>query len=193
MARSLRRHFLAALSLAILLGGLVAAYFAAQASTGTIRATPRADTVQKGPVPGTFGNHWTSLPDPPVPTTGPPNTCGMWSAQNSPQAEAIQSMHGIIQSCMLIGDDWVVTTEGGPGSQLGVFDCSPTDTTCLNGWHTKNLTAFTWQTPPPAVTFLKIVWVQGDTLTLLSNDGEWTYNVSTGTWARFQCSCGEAP
>ncbi len=194
MARSFRRLSLPALILAILLGGLVAAYLVAHASAGTIRAAPRADTVQKGPVPGTFGNHWTSVPDPPLPTSGPANTCGMWAAQNSSEAEAVQSTHGTIESCQLVGNDWVVTTQGGPGSQIGILDCSPTDATCMNGWDAKNLTAFTWQTPPPSVTFLQVVWVQGPTLTMLTNDGQWTYDIDTATWARMPCSgCGQAP
>jgi hypothetical protein len=191
MTRSVRRLPLVGLILSLLAAGIIAAYFLMQAGVGTVRAANQANTVQKGPRPGTYGNHWTSLPDPPLPTSGPPNICGMWSAQTSADALAVQAAHGTIQSCQLIGDTWVVTTEGGPGSQIGELDCSPADSTCMNGWDAKNLMAFTWVTPPPPITFIKIVLIQGDTIAMITNDGQWTFDIDTGTWARMSMTFGE--
>lgn len=160
----------------------------AEAAVGTGHATTQVDSVQKGPVAGTFGNKWASLPRPPLPKSGPANICGPWSAANSRQAEAIQSTHGTIESCQLVGDDWVVTTRTASGTQIGWLDCSSTDSTCMNGWDAKSLTQFTWQSPPSSITFMRIAAVQGNSLTMLTNDGQWTFNVGTtaktATWAQ---------
>jgi hypothetical protein len=185
--KRLRRLPLSGLVLSISVAGLLTAYFAAEASAGTVRATTQANSVQKGPVAGTYGNHWASLPDPPLPTSGPASMCGPWSAQNSPQAEAIQSAHGIIESCLLVGDDWVVTTQTASGTEIGELACSPADSTCMNGWDAKSLTAFTWQAAPASITFMQIATVQGSSLTMLTNDGQWTFDVgsaATHAWAR---------
>jgi hypothetical protein len=190
MARSFRRLPLAVLIVAIPVAGLLTLHLVARPGTGPVRATSQADTVQKGPVPGTYGNHWTTTPDPPLPTTGPPNECGMWSAQTSADALAVQAAHGTIESCELIGDTWIVTTQGGPGSQIGELGCAPTDTTCMNGWDAKNLTAFTWVVPPPPITFITIVAVQGDTIGMITNNGQWTFDIDTGTWARMSMTFG---
>jgi hypothetical protein len=183
MTRPPWRLPLVGLSLSLLAAGIVAAYFATQAGAGTIHAG-QAKTAQKGPVAGTYGNKRASLPDPPLPTSGPVNTCGTWAAENSAQALAVQGTHGTIQSCELVGHYWIVTTEGSAGAQIGELDCSPAESACMNGWDTKNLTAFAWVTPPPPITFVQVVLVQGDTIALLTNDGQWTFDIDTSTWAR---------
>jgi hypothetical protein len=112
VARSFRRLSLAALIVAIPVAGLLTLYLAGRPGAGPVRAASLADTVQKGPQPGTYG------------------------------------------------------------------------------WDAKNLTAFTWLTPPSPITFIQIVAVVGDTIEMITNNGQWTFDIDTGTWARMSMTFG---
>ena len=142
-------------------------------------------STQKGLPASAYHNTWTSYPNPPLPTAGPPNTCGPWSAADSAQVQAVQSTHGTLDSCLLVDHYWLVTTENVTGpAQIGILNCSPTDSTCMDGWQAKDLTTFAWHTAPPPVTQLKIALVDGHLLTIVTNYGQWTFDLDTATFAR---------
>lgn len=77
--------------------------------------------------------------------------CGAWSAVNSPQALAVRALHGTLDSCQRVGVSWYVTaiSDDRPG-QIGYLVCAETDTTCLDGPTTHDLTRFTWISAPAA-------------------------------------------
>lgn len=143
-----------------------------------LKGLPASDT-------NVYDNTWTSHPNPPLPTSGPPGICGPWSAASSTQVQELRSTHGILNSCLLIDHYWVVTTEGVNGpAQLGVLDCSPTNSACLDGWRDKSFAAFNWYSAPPLVTQLDIALIQGELISMISNDGQWTFDLGTTAFAR---------
>ncbi len=150
---------------------------------GVFRSLNSANTTQKGLPDSAYHNTWSALPDPSLPTSGPPNICGPWSAANSTEVLAIQAMYGTLDSCLLVDHFWVVTTHtASEPAEIGILNCAPTDGTCMNGWQAKDLTTFAWHTAPPSVTQLKIMLVNGHDLTLVSNLGEWTFAIDTATF-----------
>jgi hypothetical protein len=141
----------------------------------------------KGPPLSAYHNRWASYPNPPLPTSGPPGICGPWSAANSAQVRAVQSTHGALDSCQLVDHYWLVTTENVTGTaQIGILDCSPTASTCMDGWRAKNLATFAWHTAPPSVSQLKIYLVEGHLLIMITNEGQWTFDIDTATFARMR-------
>ena len=169
-----------------LAGALTASVFALTHGSA-VQAAPIVRPLHKGPPPSAYHNKWLSHPNPPLPTSGPPGICGPWSAGNSAQVRAIQSTHGVLDSCQLVDHYWLVTTQNVTGpAQIGVLDCSPTASRCMDGWRAKNLAAFSWHTAPPPVTQLKIYLVQGHQLIVLTNDGQWTFDIDTATFARMK-------
>jgi hypothetical protein len=190
MASLIRRLPLAGLLLIVPLAALLTAYLAL-GGPSSAHAAPRADSVHKGLPVSAYHHKWTSYPNPPLPRSGPPNICGPWSAANSEQVRAIHARHGALESCLLVGHYWVVTTQNVTGpAQIGILDCSPADSTCMNGWRAKNLTTFAWHVAPPSVTYLKIALVHGHSLVILTNDGQWTFNVDMAAFARMSSSGG---
>ncbi len=162
-----------AIILPLALVGALAVSFPVQAAT-------RTPSSQKAPPATAYHNKWASTPRPPLPVSGPPGICGPWSAAGSAQVLAIRSAHGVLDSCQLVDHFWVMTTYSVTGpAQIGVLTCLPTDSTCMNGWLTKNLAACAWYKAPPAVTQLKIYLVQGNLLIMITNDGQWTFNIDT--------------
>lgn len=173
-----------AVLLALAFGGLLAAGVVTFSHNGRPRSALVAETTQKGLPDSAYHNTWTSVPNPPLPTSGPSNICGPWSAANSPQVAAIEATHGTLDSCLLVDHYWLVTTENVTGpAQLGILNCVPTDSSCMNGWVAKDLTTFAWHVAPPAVTELKIALVDGHVLTILTNEGQWTFDIDTATFA----------
>jgi hypothetical protein len=165
--------------------GALAAGFLAFTHGSTAWPALLANSTQKGLPDSAYHNTWMSLPDPPLPTSGPPDICGPWSAANSAQVQAIRPAHGTLDSCLLVDHYWVVTTENGAGpAQIGILDCPPTDSTCMNGWQAKDLRTFAWHRAPPSVTQLKIVLVDGHLLTMITNYGQWTFDIDTAMFTR---------
>jgi hypothetical protein len=186
--RSLTRRvpFIAIL-IPLALAGALTAGFLAFTHGSTARPALLANSTHKGLPDSAYHNTWTSYPNPPLPTSGPPNICGPWSAANSAQVQAIQPTHGRLDSCLLVDHYWLVTTENVAGhAQIGILNCSPTDSTCMNGWQAKDLRTFAWHTAPPSVTQLKIMLVDGHLLTMITNYGQWTFDIDTATFARMR-------
>jgi len=189
MTSLIRRLPFAGLLLLILVAALLAAYFLALGGASTVHATPRADSIHKGLPASAYHNKWASYPHPSLPTSGPPNICGPWSSANSEQTRAIHATHGTLESCLLVGHYWIVTTQNVTRSaQIGILDCSPANSTCMNGWRAKDLTTFTWHTAPPSVTELQVAMVNGHSLIFLTNDGQWTFSIGTAAFARTNSS-----
>lgn len=160
---------------------------AASAASGP-GATPAPSTakpVQKGLPASAYHNHWTSHPNPPLPTTGPPNICGPWSAATSKTVRSASATHGTLNSCLRIDHYWLVTAGGVTGpAQIGILTCARSDNRCMDGWQPKDLATFHWYPAPQSVTYLKIALVEGHRLTMLSNSGQWTFDVETPAFAR---------
>lgn len=179
-----RRSRPIAIFLALALAGLLVAGVLESKHNSQPRSALLAQTTQKGLPDSAYHNTWSSYPNPPLPTSGPPGICGPWSGAGSPQAQAIQSSHGTLDSCLLVDHYWVVTTENAAGpAQLGLLNCSPTDAVCMNGWQAKNLTTFEWYLAPASITQLKIALIAGHVLTILTNQGQWTFDIDTATFA----------
>ena len=186
MSSLTRRVSSIAILLPLALAGALTVGVFALTHGSAVQAAP-AQSPHKGPPPSAYHNKWASYPNPPLPTSGPPGICGPWSAGNSAQVRAIQSTHGVLDSCQLVDHYWLVTTENVAGpAQIGILDCSPTASRCMDGWRAKNLAAFTWHPAPLPVTQLKIYLVQGHQLILITNDGQWTFNIDTATFARMK-------
>src|SRR5215469_1610057 len=64
-------------------------------SAATFAMKQAASTQVKGPKPGTYSRHaaWPAPKAVPLPTSGPPGSCGPWAGANSTQARTVAS-HG---------------------------------------------------------------------------------------------------
>ena len=148
------------------------------------KGNANANGIHKGLPDSAYHNSWAKRPDPPLPTAGPPGLCGPWSATDSPQVLAVSAVHGTLDSCQLIDHSWIVTTHTpGGAAQVAVLNCAASDKTCLNGWLTKDLSTFTWHAAPASVTQLRVVLRAGHVLTMLTNNGEWTYDFDHAAFA----------
>ncbi len=162
-------------------GGAAGAAGGANAPGGAAAVHPP----NKGLPASAYHNHWTSHPNPPLPTSGPPNICGPWSAATSKTVQANRATHGTLSSCLRIDHYWLVTTDGMTGpAEVGVLTCARSDDKCMDGWRPKDLAAFRWHPAPPTVTYLKIALVEGQRLTMLSNSGQWIFDLGTSAFAR---------
>lgn len=159
--------------------------FVALTRGSDVQSSAVANSVQKGLPDSAYHNTWAAYPDPPLPSSGPPDICGPWSAANSPEVQAIRATRGTLDSCLRVDHYWLVTTQAATGpAQIGILDCSMTDSACMDGWQAKDLTTFAWYPAPPSVTELKVTLVSGDLLTIVTNYGQWTFDISTATFAR---------
>lgn len=143
-----------------------------------------AATQMKGPQPGTYSRHaaWPAPRAGLLPTSGPPGSCGPWSAANSMQANAVAS-HGQISSCFLVGRTWVVTTIHSSGApEIGTLYCGA-NATCLNGWTTHQLTAFTWNVAPVG-TMLRVLQKAGSSIQFYDGQKVISFNTQTQRFAR---------
>lgn len=139
------------------------------------------------PPPGKFQNKFHSgpLPAPPLPDVNsePSNICGPWSAVSSPEARAVAA-HGTLQSCQLIGQDWVVVTMHGaaaPG-EVGVQQC-PAGSACMDGRLSHDLTNFRWF-PAPTGTALTELQVSGPVITFVDGSGQIEFHLDSLTWSK---------
>jgi hypothetical protein len=166
---------------AIVLGATAAT---ALPATATVAMKQAATTQLKGPKPGTYGRHaaWPAPKAVPLPTSGPPGSCGPWAGTNSTQARTVAS-HGQITSCFLVGKTWVVTTTHSSGPpEIGTLYCG-TNATCLNGWATHQLTAFTWHIAP-AGAMLRLLHLTGSSIQFYDGQNVISFNTQTRRFAR---------
>jgi hypothetical protein len=87
----------------------------------------------KGLAQLTHGAPWTG-PLPAAPPATDPALCGDWSQETAPWPSAFATEYGLLQSCLLVGHTWVVTTDArllGKHSVVAVDHCR--DSRCLNG------------------------------------------------------------
>jgi len=81
----------------------------------------------------------------PPPPDGPgPTACGDWPSAS----RAIEQRYGAIRFCQLVGQTWVLTTEGKPGQTgvIGTYDCD--DKRCLDRQTDHPLAGWGFFAPP---------------------------------------------
>lgn len=169
---------------AILLGATAAIVLPASAAPAPALRTSPGMTSPKGPEPGTYSRHaaWPAPKAVPLPTSGPPGSCGPWAGASSRQAHAVAS-HGQITSCFLVGKTWVVTTTHSSGApEIGTLYCG-TNARCLNGWAPHQLTAFTWHVAP-AGAMLRFLHLTGSSIQFYDGQKVISFSTQTRRFAR---------
>jgi len=169
----------------IALGAMIALFASLSwHSAATVAMKQAAMTQLKGPKPGTYRRHaaWPAPMAVPLPTSGPPGSCGPWAGASSAQARAVAS-HGQITSCFLVGKTWVVTMIHSSGApEIGTLYCG-TNATCLNGWTTHRLTAFTWHVAPGGA-MLRFLHRAGSSIQFYDGQNVISFSTQTRRFAR---------
>lgn len=153
-------------------------------SAATVAMKQAAMTQLKGPEPGTYSRHaaWPAPKAVPLPTSGPPGSCGPWAGASSSQARAVAS-HGQITSCFLVGRTWVVTTTHSSGApEVGTLYCGM-NARCLNGWAVHQLTVFTWHVAP-AGAMLRFLHLTGSSIQFYDGQKVISFSTQTRRFAR---------
>lgn len=77
--------------------------------------------------------------------------CGAWAAANGSTGQPVAATYGAISNCELVGDSWVIATEGASGQPgvIGVDACHGS-AACLDGQTDRGMSAWTFHPAPHA-------------------------------------------
>ena len=118
----------------------------------------------------------------PMPTVATAS-CGAWSAANGSTGQPVATAYGAISNCELLGDSWLIATEGlsGKSGVIGVDTCHG-DATCLNPQTDRGISAWRFYAAPyPGG--VRILGVESPGVILIDNGGhQMRFTIAAGTY-----------
>ena len=125
------------------------------------------------------------LPPTAVPTTSAGSAvCGAWAAASGSTGQPVAATYGAISNCELVGDSWVLATEGA-SSQPGVIgvDTCLGSAACLDGETDRGMAAWTFY-PAPHVGGVRILGVSSPGVLIIDDGGhQLHFTIATGAYS----------
>lgn len=125
----------------------------------------------------------------PLPPTAMPSAavgsavCGAWAGASGSTGQPVAARYGAISNCELVGDSWVLATEGlinQPGV-IGIDTCHGS-ASCLDGQTDRDITAWKFY-PAPHAGGVRILGVKSPGVLIIDNGGRQLYfTIATGAY-----------
>lgn len=110
--------------------------------------------------------------------------CGAWAAASGSTGQPVGAKYGAISNCELVGDSWVLATEG-TNSQPGVIgvDTCHGSATCLNGQTDRGMAVWTFY-PAPHAGGVRILGVSSPGVLIIDDGGhQLHFTIATGAYS----------
>lgn len=126
----------------------------------------------------------------PLPPTAAPAAstgsavCGAWAAANGSTGQPVAATYGAISNCVLVGDSWVIATEGASG-QPGVIgiDACHGSAACLDGQTDRGMDVWTFY-PAPHVGGVRILGIASPGVLIIDDGGhQLHFTIVTGAYS----------
>lgn len=110
-------------------------------------------------------------------------SCGAWSAANGSTGQPVAAKYGEMSNCELVGDTWVIATEGLPTQRgaLGVEPCHGS-ATCLDAQTDRGIAVWTFY-PAPNPGGVRILGEASPGVLIVGNGGhQLRFTIATGVY-----------
>lgn len=110
--------------------------------------------------------------------------CGAWAAANGSTGQPVAAKYGAISNCELVGDSWVIATQGMSGQPgvIGVDACHGS-AACLDGQTDRGMDVWTFY-PAPHAGGVRILGVSSPGVLIIDDGGhQLHFTIATGAYS----------